>query len=66
MYSTNNTVDIKNSFFLTGRNIGASRKLRGDVATITCFVRNCADDFSETTKKHSPGLTHLVSLGYNS
>ncbi len=50
MYSIINHNDVENSFFLSGRNVGASRKLRGNIATISCLIKNDANDFSEETQ----------------
>lgn len=42
--------DVDNHLFFSGRNVGASRKLCGDIATISCLIKRNSSDFYEKTK----------------
>lgn len=48
MYRVEDYPQIRNNYLLTGRNVGASRKLRGDVGVIVCYMKRSPADFPET------------------
>lgn len=50
MYLVHNLDDIKDSFFLSGRNVGASKKLCGNIAVISCLIKYDCLDFMPGTK----------------
>ncbi len=47
MYRIEDNPQIKDNFFLEARNLGASRKLRGDIEIIICFMKKRPTDFTE-------------------
>ncbi len=51
MYRVENYPEIKNNFFLKARNVGASRKLKGDIEIIVCFMKKKPTDFSKSTRE---------------
>lgn len=50
MYYVENYPEIKNNYYLGARGVGASRKLRGDIGVIVCFMRKRPTDFPEDTR----------------
>lgn len=50
MYRVDRYPQIKNNFFLTGRDVGASRKLRGKVSYITIFMNQKKAPWSESDR----------------
>lgn len=50
MYRVEDYPQIKNNFYLTTRNAGASKKLKGDVGIIVCLMMRRPTDFPEAEK----------------
>ncbi len=50
MYKMESFPQIKDNFYLKARNVGASRKLKGDVGVVVCFMKKKPTDFSEATR----------------
>lgn len=50
MYRVEDYPQIKDNFFLKSRNIGASRRLNGDIEIIVCFMKKRNNDFSMTAQ----------------
>ena len=52
MYVVENCPQIKNNFFLKARNIGASRKLKGNIMLMVCFMKRTPAEFSVLTERN--------------
>lgn len=50
MYRVEDYPQIRDNFFLKSRNIGASRKLKGDIEIIVCFMKKRPTDFTDSSK----------------
>ena len=51
MYRVEDYPQIKNNFYLDGRNTGACKKLKGNIATLTVFMHNRNSKWTEEDKK---------------
>ena len=49
MYRLEDYPELKKSIYLTGRDMGASKRLKGKVGIISCFMRRNATEFSDKT-----------------
>lgn len=50
MYKISDYPQIQNNFFLSGRNVGASKKLVGNVNLLTVFLKRFSTDWSDSMK----------------
>lgn len=51
MYKIENLPDIQKNYYLSARDTGPSRKLCGDIAIITFYLKKSSRDFSQETKE---------------